>query len=178
MAATNELYHSQVNSVHISTSYSSRHKLMLLFPIYNKFPKGLQLKFCTYFSSLLYTLHALLTIFLFISPKYYVKRTNTEMPCNHRTYIYTVHIVPNTCSNKIQLHASYTRPSSSPYLDLGRKIIHKFSTLQHKKGDPFNVTWIKKAIYKIWPFESCCASLPLGRPRLRWQGDNKMPSKE
>jgi len=69
MAATSGLYHTQVNSAHISTPYSSRHNLMLSFPIYNKFPKGFQLKFCTYFSSFLCTLHALLTISsLFVSP--------------------------------------------------------------------------------------------------------------
>jgi len=142
MAATNGFYHTQVNSVHISTPFSSRHNLMLSFLIHNKFPKGFQLKFCTYFSSFLYTLHALLTISsLFVSPQYLVKRTNAELACNHRTYIYTVQKVPNTCSNKIQLHTYFTRPSPSPYLHyLGMKIIHRFSKVQHKKGGSCNVT--------------------------------------
>jgi len=152
MAVTNELYHTQVNSVHISTPYSSRHNLMLLFPIYNKFPKRFQIKFCTYFSSFLYTLHALLTIsFLvcitLISGEAYkckigMQLENLHLYCtNSSTH---THTHTHTHSIKIQLHTCFTRPSPSPYLDyLGR--FHRFSTLQQKKGGPCNVTQIKKA---------------------------------
>jgi hypothetical protein len=147
MAVTIELYHTQVNSVHISTPYSSRHNLMLLFPIYNKFPKGFQIKFCIYFSSFLYTLHALLTISFLVcitlisGEAAYKCKIGIQLENLH---LYCTNSFTHIRSNKMQLHTCFTRPSPSPYLDyLGR--FHRFSTLQQKKGGPCNVTQIKKA---------------------------------